>query len=169
MIWAALKLVPGWVWVALAAAGLLTGSIVYVDHHGYVRGKAEIQGKWDVEHAEMLAAIEKEKARQAEVVTKTVIEYRDRVQVVKEKGDVIEKEVQVLVPVGSCDLPGGFRVLHDAAAGAIPVPDDPAGAAAAADAVEASAAAATIAENYTSCRADAERLRALQELLKGLK
>ena len=99
--------------------------------------------------------------KQAEVTTKVVTEYVDRVKVVREKAREIVKEVPVYVPADSCPLPSGFRVLHDAAASGVPpVPD----AAARADAapVPAQTVAATVADNYGTCRETAEQLTALQ-------
>lgn len=76
----------------------------------------------------------------------------------------ITKEVPVYVPSDSCPLPGGFRVLHDAAAnGEIP---DPASIPDAAI-VPAQDAAATVAENYGTCRETAQRLTDLQAWAKA--
>jgi predicted acylesterase/phospholipase RssA len=116
--------------------------------------------------AELQAALEREKARQAQVVEKVVVEYRDRVKVIKEKGDEIVKAVPYYVRA-SCALPGGWRVLHDAAASGS-FPEDPDGAIAAAEPVEGVAAAETVASNYAACRADQARLAALQQLLAGI-
>jgi hypothetical protein len=64
-------------------------------------------------------------------------------------------------------LPADFRVLHDAAAtgSALPKADDPARIAAAT--VSPQDVAGTITDNYANCRADQERLRALQEVING--
>lgn len=78
-------------------------------------------------------------------------------------GETIIKEVPVYVPSDTPDLPGGFRVHHDAAAiGELP---DPARVADA-PAVPAQDVAATLAENYLVCRATAEQLTALQEWVR---
>lgn len=167
MVWAALKLVPGWVWLAIGVAIACMGAIYAIDHNGYTRGAAAVQVKWDTERAAMQTQIAKEKERQAQVVVRTVIEYQDRIKVVKEKGDEIVRQIPVLVPSGGCLLGGGFRVLHDAAASG-ELPADPGSAAAAADPVEASAAIETVAENYAACRADQARLTALQQLVKEI-
>ena len=98
--------------------------------------------------------------KQAEVTTKVVTEYVDRVKVVREKAREIVKEVPVYVPADSCPLPSGFRVLHDAAAGLSPIPNPAARTDAAP--VPAQAVAATVADNYGACRETAEQLRGLQ-------
>jgi hypothetical protein len=157
-----LRAIPASVWAGLAAAIALMAALWWVDGNGYERGAAAVQVKWDAERVETAKIIAAEKARQAQVVERVVVQYVDRVKVIRERGEEVIREVEKLVPVGSCDLPGGFRVLHDAAAGAQPLPADTAAAAAAADAVEATAAARIVAENYAACHENSTRLIALQ-------
>lgn len=164
MTLAFLRLVPWQVWAGLVAAAALVGAAWALDHHGYQRGAAEVHLAWDREHEAMQAALDREKQRQAEVVERIVVQYRDRVKIEKEKADAITQYVPIMVD-RDCTLSGGFRVLHDAAAtGALP--EDPAGVARAAAPVEAPAVATTVAENYATCRADQARLTALQQLVK---
>lgn len=146
-------------WQVFACAGLL----LTIGGWGELRhwqGKQEVQGKWDaaVERGKVIVADLKKKR----VIVNTVVEtvYQDKIKVVREKGDVIVKQVPMFVPQGSCDLPGGFRLLHDAAAiGAIPdataIPD--------AAAVPAETVATTVAENYTTCNQVREQLMGLQD------
>jgi hypothetical protein len=164
MFFAALSRIPLWFWVALAVAAATMGALWVIYDTGYHRGAVAVQAKWDTERAATATIIANEKARQAEVVVRTVIEYRDRVQIVKEKGEEVIREIPLLVRA-DCKLNGGFRVLHDAAAGAQPLPADPAAAAAAADPVEAVALLRTAAENYASCQADFIKLEALQKIV----
>jgi hypothetical protein len=96
-----------------------------------------------------------------EVITQTVdrevIKVVDKIAVVTE---TIIKEVPIYVPLDSPALPGGFRVLHDAAArGQVP---DPAAIPDAA-AVAPQDAAATVAANYGACLDTAARLTAFQQ------
>lgn len=161
-----LGLIPTSVWVGLGAFVVASLALFALDHAAFNRGAASVQVKWDKEHVEMQAALQKEKERQATVVEKVRTEYVDRVKVVREKGDEIVKQVPFFVR-GSCALPGGWRVLHDAAA-AGNFPEDTDGAIAAALPVEGLAAAETVAANYASCLETAARLTALQELVKGL-
>ena len=137
---------------ALTAIGLLVGS--------YWAGGKNCRASREVEIAQMQATIDAEKARQAQVTEKVVIEYRDRVKIVKEKGDAIEKLVPVYVPAN--DLAPAFRMLHDAAASG-QVPDSAERAIAAAKPIEGVAYASTVAENYKSCRAASAQLVALQK------
>ena len=141
---------PIWLALALVVAGSL-----WLVHFGEARFKAGAAATEAGYAARIAAIVPKQQAISERVVTK----YVDRVQTVYKTGATITKEIPVYVPVDSCPLPGGFRVLHDAAArGEIP---DPAGIAHAAP-VDARDLAGTIVDNYTSCHADAERLIALQ-------
>lgn len=163
---ALLRLVPTSVWVGIAAAIAVMAALWAVDRNGYSRGAAEVRAQWEMERAEQIARIAELEKRNAQVVVKEVIKYRDRVKVVREKAEEVIREIPVLVPVDIPALPGAVRVLHDAAAGG-ELPDDPAGAARAAEAVEVPALVETVADNYAACRADAERLVALQNIVKG--
>jgi len=139
----------------LAVALVLAAIYALGNYHGSHR----VQLAWDAEHADRAAKAAQTAQAQSDATTKVVTEYVDRVQVVREKGKTIIKEVPVYVPNNSCDLPGGFRVLHDAAA-TNELPDT----ARAADAPAASAqtVAATVAENYNTCHGIREQLIGLQ-------
>ncbi|UII65660.1 hypothetical protein [Xanthomonas translucens] len=99
------------------------------------------------------------------VTTKVVTQYVDRVQVVREVGATITREVPVYVTEkadAACPVPVGFVRLHDAAAeGRVPDPtaEDPD---APAEGVALSAVADTVSGNYTACHENAEQLIALQ-------
>lgn len=95
---------------------------------------------------------------------KVVTQYVDRVQVVREKGDTIIKEVPIYVDREAdraCTVPVGFVRVHDSAAANVPV-GDPRDTDAAPSGVALSAVAATVAGNYTTCHETAEQLIALQ-------
>lgn len=99
-----------------------------------------------------------------------VTEYVDRVQVIKERGATIIKEVPVYVSAkadAACTVNAGFVRVHDLAAAARPLPaPDIAGAAnEAGSGVALSTVAETVAGNYTSCNENAEQLTQLQSLL----
>ena len=144
--------------LTLAALGLtLVG-------FGWVKGAGHVQAQWDtaVQQQALQAAAIRE--RQAQATVKIVTEYVDRVRIVREKGDIIIKEVPVYVPVqadAACTINHGFVRLHDAAAaGELPEPAGDADAAAADVAL--SAVAGTVAANYRTCHENAEQLLALQ-------
>lgn len=123
-----------------------------------------MQSKWDAELAAQAVAVAHTEAAQSETTTRVVTQYVDRVQTVRERGKTIVEKVPIYVPTDSgCDLPGGFRVLHDAAAaGQIP---DPAGGADAASAAT-QTVAATVAANYATYHATVEQLGALQQWVR---
>ncbi|HFF3032342.1 TPA: hypothetical protein ACGCGJ_000829 [Stenotrophomonas maltophilia] len=107
----------------------------------------------------------------AQGTTRVVTEYVDRVQVVRERGATIVKEVPVYVTAtadSACAVPAGFVQFHDAAAsgntaaGPAGDPDAPA------PGVTLSAVAETVADNYTSCHATAAQVVALQDLARQL-
>lgn len=97
------------------------------------------------------------------VTTQVVTQYVDRVQVVREVGATITKEVPVYVTAkadAACPVPVGFVRLHDAAAeGRTPEPaaGDP-------DAPAARIALSAVADTYTytTCHETREQLIALQ-------
>lgn len=152
-----LKRVPAWAWIALAliGAGWLYG------HTCYNAGQADVQAKWDASVERGKAQVARLQAESNRVSTKIVTQYVDRVHVVKEKADAIVRQVPVFVPAGLPLLPGGFRLLHDAAATNEPVPvgsDAADGAPVAPQDV-----AATVAGNYATDHETAERLISLQD------
>jgi hypothetical protein len=100
------------------------------------------------------------KAARENVTTKVETIYVDRIKTVYKRGAEIIKEVPVYVPSTTPDLPAGFRVLYDAASrGELP---DPAAVNDAAP-VSAQTVATSVIENFTICRANAEKLLGLQE------
>lgn len=99
-------------------------------------------------------AAEKTTEKAVEIRNVEVVKYVDRVKVVREKASVIEKQVPIYLPAGTADFPGGFRLLHDAAAANSPIAEGVTADDAAP--VPAEDAARTVAENYAQCNADKE-------------
>jgi hypothetical protein len=138
---------------------------------GWVAGSRHVQARCDSAAAEQRLAVAEAQTRQAEATVQVVTQYVDRVQVVREKGDTILKEVPVYVPIqadAACTIHRGFVSLHDAAAaGELPPatgdPDAPA------EGLTLSAVAGTIASNYQSCHENAEQLKALQDWIRQLR
>ena len=142
--------------LALVGAMLLVGV-------GYRWGAGNVQARWDADKKAMQLAIAEAKAKQGETKVEVITKFVDRVQVVREKGQTIIKEVPKYVPITTPDLPGGFRVLHDAAVRSeLPDPTSVADAAP----VAAQDATATITDNYRVCHENAEQLTALQEWVR---
>lgn len=153
---------------AIVLALLLLGGwqVKRYGDHRFDAGKAKVQADWDKSREKGRKEVERLQAAAGKVETKTVVEYRDRVQTIRLKGEERIREVQVFVPVGSSVLHGGFRLFHDAAARNEPLPDP----AAVADAapVDAQDVARTVAGNYQSWHEDAARLIALQDYVYAL-
>lgn len=121
-----------------------------VDRRGYDRAVSEYKAtakKVDDKRKAIAAPIAaKQEAAQVRIrtITKTIVE-----------------KVPVYVPLDSCPLPAGFRLLHDSAAANEPIPDATAivdGAA-----IPAAVVAETVVSNYGTCNANAARLAGLQE------
>ncbi len=130
----------------------------------YEAGQAQVQGKWDKAVERGRTRLEELRAAASQVTVRTEKVYVDRIKTIREKGDAIVRKVPVFVPAGSCDLPGGFRLLHDAAAGGEPVPD-PADIPDAAP-VPAQEAAATVTGNYSTCQQTSQQLVSLQDWVR---
>jgi hypothetical protein len=127
------------------------------------RGEAATQKLWDAAKASAQATADGLTNASQNVTTQVEIRYVDKIVTVREKGDVVIREVPVYIPASSCPLPGGFRLLHDAAATntipeatripyAAPVP--------------AQDATRTVAENYRTCHEVRVNLEALQGWVK---
>ena len=134
---------------------------------GWLKGAEHIQARWDAAAQKQALQEARLREQQAQATVKVVTKYVDRVRVVREKGDVIIKEVPVYVPAqadAACTVNRGFVRLHDAAAaGELPTPTgDPD---AAASGIALSTVAGTVAANYQTCHETAEQLRALQSWL----
>lgn len=144
----------------LALAGLALAMVVF----GWVKGASHVQAKWDAATQQQSLRIAAAEKAQAEATVQVVTQYVDRVNVVRQAGETLIKEIPIYVTPqadSACIVPRGFVRLHDAAAtGVAPEPAGDADAAAAG--VELSAVAGTVASNYTACRENAEQLMALQ-------
>ena len=110
--------------------------------------------------AQAVAVDTKREAVAAPIIQKQIV-IQTRIRTVTE---TITKEIPVYVKADACPLPGGFRVLHDAAASSeIPdparIPD--------AATVPAQVATETLVANYGNCHAIAARLTGLQEWVRA--
>ncbi|CAJ9992551.1 signal peptide protein [Burkholderia pseudomallei] len=146
------------VFVAGAIALAIAGAVIAIQHARLADAGRHVD---DLARAVRDRTIERDAARRD---VKVVTQYVDRVQVVREKGDTIIKEVPVYVDREAdraCVVPVGFVRVHDGAAANVPV-GDPGSADAAPSGVALSAVAATVAGNYTTCHENAEQLIALQ-------
>lgn len=161
-----LKLIPWQIYAGVAVIVALGAAHLSLVHKAVKANDGEWEAKIAAEQAAYAKQIAALKAKQSVIVEKEVVKYRDRVKIIKEKGDAIIKEIPVLV-TGECVLSGGVRIIHDAAAVGH-LPDDPAGAARAAAGVDAITLTETVAANYAACLQNAVRLASLQQLVKDL-
>ncbi|ARV24860.1 hypothetical protein [Xanthomonas citri] len=145
--------------ILLALIAVLVGGCVWQERR-VSTARTERKQALDAKAA---AIAERDSARAS---TKTIVEYVDRVQIVREAGATITREVPIYVTQkadAACAIPAGFVRLHDAAATGNPAgpptgdPDAPAAG------ITLSGIAGTIADNYTSCHATAAQLSALQD------
>lgn len=128
---------------------------------GYVKGQhAEMEVRMALVGKQAAETVRIAQART--VVTERIVEkYLPAVVKIQTRTKTIIEKVPTYVSANDPPLPGGFRLLHDAAAAGAELPD-PAGIPDAAP-VSAQDAARVVAENYGICRADQERFRGLQE------
>ncbi|NJC43807.1 UNVERIFIED_ORG: hypothetical protein FHT06_001046 [Xanthomonas campestris] len=145
--------------ILLALIALLVGGCVWQERRVSAAETARDQAL-----AEKHAAIAERESEKNSV--RVVTKFIDRVQIVRETGATITREIPIYVTQkadAACAIPAGFVRLHDAAATGHPAgpptgdPDAPA------PGITLSAIAGTVADNYTSCHATAAQLSALQD------
>lgn len=148
---AILRFVPMWAWLLL---GFIVGGGVFSQYR-YIAGKQAVQAEWDAAVERGHAEIARLKAEAGKITVRVETRIVEREKIIREKADVIYRDRKIFVPADSGELPGGFRVFHDAAA-ANAIPDS----AAIADAppVAVTAVADTIAINYERCNLAYERV-----------
>ena len=140
-------------------------SILVLSFGLYMEGGVSNQERWEAKVAEVKLEMAKKDAASAEASTKVVTKYITKVEVVKEKGDLIAKQIPNLISAtadGQCVIPNGFVLLHDSAS-RNEVPDTSRGANEGASEVKLSGVATTITENYTTYYKVVEQLKSLQE------
>lgn len=144
VILSVLKKIPYQVYVLI---GLLFLIWLY-GHWQYRQGQAEVQDRWNAAIAKGREIIADLKAKQLTVNMQIDTVYQERTEFIYSKGETIVKEIPHYIPVGTPDLPSGFRVLHDAAVrSTVPTSAESIGAAP----VRVADATETIVNNYTTC------------------
>jgi hypothetical protein len=101
----------------------------------------------------------------AATTERVVTEFVDRVQIVRERGATLIKEIPIYVTTkadAACPVPAGFVRVHNAAAANLPVEPTTGDPDAAATGITLSAVAGTVADNYGTCHAIRQQLIALQ-------
>lgn len=144
---------------ALVAVGVVVvGALGYgaFEHQRYLRVSAEFESH----KSEAERQVAEARAQAAEVRERVVVQYRDRIREIRTEPKEVIREIEV-IKAGPCELPPGFRWLHDSAtgsqapeAGSSADPSTP---------VSCAAAIETIRENYARSRENSAQLKALQE------
>lgn len=145
-----------WLLLAGMAFALTFAYFAWADHIGDVR-EAEVMARY----AKQAKTVDAKRDAVAPQIAAKQEQQQVRIRTVTQ---TIIKEVPVYVQADACPLPGGFRVLHDAAAhGEVPDP------ARIADAAPAAAqdVAETLAANYGTYQEVAARLLGLQEWVRA--
>lgn len=143
-------------------------SIIVLVFGVYMEGGISNQEKWEAKVAEVKLEMAKKETASAEVTTKVITKYVTKIEVVKEKGDAIIKEIPKYISQDAdakCPVPTGFVVLHDSAS-RNEVPDSTRSIDAGTSEVKLSDVATTVTENYTTYHKVAEQLKSLQEWIK---
>ena len=109
------RIIPWWVyfWAFIALA-------IWAKFHGdrqFTAGQMERQGLWDAATAEQEQRIRDLQAKVDTATAQVEVRTIEKVKTIHEKGDTIIRRIPQLIPAGACDLPVGFRVLHDDASG----------------------------------------------------
>lgn len=134
----------------------------------YMEGGISNQERWEAKVADAKLEMAKKDTASAEATTKVVTKYVTNVEVVKEKGDAIIKEVPKYITKADdtqCVIPNGFVLLHDSAS-RNEVPDSTRSIDGGASDVKLSGVTTTVTENYTTYHKVAEQLKALQNWVK---
>jgi hypothetical protein len=138
----------------------IVGLVLAVFGYGWTKGAEHGQAKIDAMVGKSATETIRIARARDRITSRVETKYLPGLAKIEVVTQTITKEVPVYVPFNAPALPGGFRVLHDAAAqGQLPDPARIADAAA----VPAQDAAGTVAENYGQCRADQLKLQGLQE------
>lgn len=143
-------------------------SIIVLVFGVYMEGGISNQEEWEAKVAEVKLEMAKKETASAEVTTKVITKYITKIEVVKEKGNEIIKQVPIYITKADdaqCVVSNGFVLLHDSAS-RNEVPDPTRKIDAGASEVKLSGVATTVTENYTTYHQVAEQLKSLQEWIK---
>lgn len=134
----------------------------------YIEGGLTEKAKWQQKVDKQNVKIAELSANANKVTIHVLTRYIDRVKVVKEKGDVIIKEVTKYVPKSAddaCTINTGFVLLHNAAA-KNEFPPAPGDINAAASGVTLSSVGEIVAVNYNIYHQTATQLLSLQDWVR---
>lgn len=145
-----------------------TVSIVLLLGGIYGYGGYGVEIEWRKRAAELQAEIDRKDAESVQVTEKIVTQYKEKIKVVKERGDVIIEKVPEYITVKSddqCVIPKSFVLLHDSAS-KNEVPNTTGPIDDSTSAFKLSDVARTVTINYSSYHQLSEQLKALQDWIK---
>jgi hypothetical protein len=90
-------------------------SVVLLVFGFYMEGALAYQSYWDVEVKNAQINAGKTETKQAETTVNVITKYIDRVKIVKEKGDVVIREIPKYITKevdANCTIPESVRMLH---------------------------------------------------------
>lgn len=139
-------------------------SIIILAFGIYIEGTISNQEAWEMKVADLKLQIAKKEADSVEITANVITKYVETVKIVKEKGDVIIKEVPKYITKNSdskCSIPNAFVMLHDNAV-LNQIPDASAIVDERTNPIKLSTVTGTVVGNYSICHQNAEQLKALQ-------
>jgi hypothetical protein len=134
----------------------------------YMEGGISNQERWEAKVSETQLEMAKKDVASADTTTRVVTKYVTKVEVIKENGNAIVKEVPKFINQtadGQCVIPNGFVLLHDSAS-RNEVPDSTRVVDAGTSSIKLSEVATTVAENYTLYYQVSAQLKSLQEWVR---
>ena len=144
-------------------------SVAIVSFSLYMEGGIANEAEWKLKVKEAEAKVAQKETQAVEATVKVVTKYVKTVETIKEKGDVIIKEIPMYITKvddSMCAVPNGFVLLHDSAS-RNEIPDSTRVPNAGASDVKISEVAGTVIENYTTYYQLAEQLKSLQDWIKA--
>lgn len=147
--------------VRVLAVVLMVGGV-------YLYGGYGVQKYWTGEIEKQKAEIARIEKESKQATEKIVVKYKEKIKIVKEKGNVIVQKVPEYITKESdtqCVVPNSFVMLHDSAA-KNQVPDSTKGIDETASGTKLSDVARTITINYNNYYQLAEQVKALQDWVK---
>jgi hypothetical protein len=154
--------------ISLYRVPLQVVSIAILVFGVYMEGGIATQEKWEAKVAQVKLEMAQKETASVETTVKVVTKYVNKVQIVKEKGNEIIKQVPVYITKDAdakCDVPTGFVVLHDSAS-RNEVPDATRKSDVTTSTIKISGVAETVVDNYTTYHEVAQQLRSLQEWVR---
>lgn len=115
-----------WKYIAIIVSVIIIVAALYQKGKQY--GKSEKEKEWLNYRVEMEKKLREAEGRSAEKTIETVIEYVEKIQIVKEQGRTIYEKIPIYITSednSSCVIPDGFVMLLNSAATRNELPEIP--------------------------------------------